>query len=174
MSLQYWIKMLSSWYQICIIIIIGRCTMGMDVKQWYLSCKRLPVDQRLRFQIPLVAEINFCRVLVLQVYSAHSDTVDHDVLLQHLEKTFGFSDSLLQWIRSYLGNRSQSVSLNGKTNVARPIICGVPQESVLGHFFLHYIQLTSVILVDHMDFIIMHMLMTIRVMHPVHHQMPWS
>ena len=60
------------------------------------------------------------------------DTVDHDVLLQCLEKTFGFSSSLLQWIHSYLGNRSQSVYLNCKTNVARPIICGVRQGSVLG------------------------------------------
>ena len=42
------------------------------------------------------------------------------------------------------------------------------------HFFLYYIQLTSVILFDHMDFIIMRMLMTIRFMHPVHHRMPWS
>ena len=60
------------------------------------------------------------------------DTVDHDVLLQRLEKTFGFSGSLLRWIRSYLGNRSQSVYLHGKNNVAHPTICGVPQGSVLG------------------------------------------
>ena len=89
-------------------------------------------------------------LLSLLELTATFDTVDHDVLLQRLERTFGFSGSLLQWIRSYLGNRSQGVYLNGKTNIARPAICGVPQGSVLGHFFLHYIQLTSVILFDHL------------------------
>ena len=65
-------------------------------------------------------------LLSLLNLTAAFDTVDHDVLLQRLENTFGFSCSLLQWIRSYLGNRFQSVYLNGKTNVARPVICGVP------------------------------------------------
>ena len=71
-------------------------------------------------------------LLSLLDLTAAFDTVDHDVLLQRLEKTFGFSGTLLQWIRSYLGNRSQGVYLNGKTNIARPVICGVPQGSVLG------------------------------------------
>ena len=70
-------------------------------------------------------------LLSLLDLTAAFDTVDHDVLLQRLEKTFGFSGSLLQWIRSYLGNRCQSVYLNGKTNVACPIICGVPQGSAM-------------------------------------------
>ena len=71
-------------------------------------------------------------LLYLLDLTAAFDTVDHDVLLQRLKQTFGFSGSLLQWIRSNLGNRSQSVYLNGNTNVASPIICGVPQGSVLG------------------------------------------
>ena len=113
-------------------------------------------------------------LLSLLDLTAAFDIVDHDVLLQHLEKTFGFSSSLLQWIRSYLGNKYQGVYLNGKTNIARLVICGMPQGSVLGPLLFTLIQLTSVILFDHMDFIIMHMLMTIRFMHPVHHRMPWS
>ena len=64
-------------------------------------------------------------LLSLLDLTAAFDNVDHDVLLQRLEKTFGFSGSLLQWVRFYLGNRSQGVYLNGKTNIARPVICGV-------------------------------------------------
>ena len=59
------------------------------------------------------------------------DTVDDDILLQRLEKTFGFSGLLLKWLRSYLSNRMQNVYLNGTTNVARPVTCDVPQGSVL-------------------------------------------
>ena len=60
------------------------------------------------------------------------DTVDHDIFLQCLRKTFGFIGLLLEWIRSYLTNRMQNVYLNGKTNAACPVLIGVPQGSVLG------------------------------------------
>ena len=57
--------------------------------------------------------------------------VDHDILLQRLKKMFCFSGLLLKWICSYVSNGKHDVYLNGKTNVGRPVICGVPQESVL-------------------------------------------
>ena len=43
------------------------------------------------------------------------DTVDHDIHLQRLMKTFGFGGLLLEWIRSYLCNRAQDMHLNGVT-----------------------------------------------------------
>ncbi len=65
--------------------------------------------------------------------SAAFDTVDHDILLRRLEKSFGFTGTALHWFRSYLVNRYQAVCV-GQT--AKPttqeLKYGVPQGSVLG------------------------------------------
>ena len=43
------------------------------------------------------------------------DTVDHNILLHHLETTFGFRGVPLQWMCSYLDGRTQSILLGGKS-----------------------------------------------------------
>ena len=63
--------------------------------------------------------------------SAAFDVVDHPLLLDKL-KLYGFSDSSLQWISSYLCGRSQSVYVDGFLSSALPISSGVPQGSILG------------------------------------------
>ena len=45
-------------------------------------------------------------------FSSASDAVDHSLLLQQLETSFGISGSCLKWISSYLSNRSSVVSEN--------------------------------------------------------------
>ena len=50
-------------------------------------------------------------ILVLLDLSAAFDTIDHDKLLHILEINFGIIGSALEWIRSYLANRSQKVSI---------------------------------------------------------------
>ena len=75
--------------------------------------------------------------LVLLNLSAVFDTLDHDTLLNHLEKRFKITGVILKWIESYLSDRSQAVVLNnedGETVMSNRIrlSMGVPQGSVLG------------------------------------------
>ena len=58
--------------------------------------------------------------------------VDHNILLHRLEITFSFRGVLLQWMRSYLDRRTQSILLGGKSTAPRPAVYGVSQVSVLG------------------------------------------
>jgi len=71
-------------------------------------------------------------VLVLLDLSAAFDTVHHDLLLDQLSSRFGLTGNALEWVASYLGDRTQSVCVNGITSSKKPLLWGVPQGSVLG------------------------------------------
>jgi len=47
--------------------------------------------------------------LILLDLTAAFDIVDHDILLQRLQLTFGVDGSALRWFRSYLVDRTQYV-----------------------------------------------------------------
>jgi hypothetical protein len=49
-----------------------------------------------------------CPLLLLDL-SAVFETVDYDVLLQHLQESFGIGEIALDWFHSYLCNRTQYV-----------------------------------------------------------------
>ncbi len=59
------------------------------------------------------------------------DTIDHDLLLQKLEK-YGIIGPELLWFKSYLTNRTQCVASNGTVSSFKHVTTGVPQGSVLG------------------------------------------
>ena len=59
------------------------------------------------------------------------DSVAHNELLLKLWK-FGINGTLWLWLRAYLTNRVQCVSVGQSTSNTLPVISGVPQGSILG------------------------------------------
>ena len=68
------------------------------------------------------------------------DTVDHDILIRKLEY-YGIRGKANDWLKSFLYERKQFVSINGFKSSNKVIKCGVPQGSTLGPLlFLIYIN----------------------------------
>ena len=71
-------------------------------------------------------------LLVLLDLSAAFDTIDHLIIFQILEHSFGITDSALTLMKSYLDGRQQCVQIEGVISQFAELACGVPQGSVLG------------------------------------------
>ena len=79
--------------------------------------------------------------------SAAFDTVDHTILLQRLQTSFGLNGTVLSWFCSYLDQRRQHVCHRGKQSATSDVQFGVPQGSVLGPllFVLYTADIVNII-----------------------------
>ena len=64
--------------------------------------------------------------------SAAFDCVNHNKLIVRLGDDFGVGGLALDWVTSYLGNRSQYVKVGQESSKTVSVLAGVPQGSVLG------------------------------------------
>ena len=51
--------------------------------------------------------------LVLLDLSADFNTIDHNILLDRLQKRLGVNGAVLKWFESYVRDRKQCISING-------------------------------------------------------------
>ena len=70
--------------------------------------------------------------LCLLDLTAAFDTVDHELLLRRLQRTFGICDGALAWFESYLSGRTYCVVVDSVMSQVIHVLCSVPQGSVLG------------------------------------------
>ena len=64
--------------------------------------------------------------------SAAFDTVDHEVLIDVLQKRFGITDVALEWFKSYLSNRKITVQIDNCFSDELDLPFSVPQGSCAG------------------------------------------
>uniref|UniRef100_A0A8C2EP51 Reverse transcriptase domain-containing protein n=1 Tax=Cyprinus carpio TaxID=7962 RepID=A0A8C2EP51_CYPCA len=95
----------------------------------------------------LATDSGDCVILVLLDLTAAFDTVDHEILISHLRQRVGISGIALEWFRSYLADQTFCVSLGDSVSFSAPLLCGVPQGSVLGPllFSLYLLPLGSIL-----------------------------
>ena len=85
--------------------------------------------------------------LLILDYSAAFDVINHQKLLSRLSIRFGFSNSVLNWFKSYFTNRLKFVKVDNILSCSYTLTKGVPQGSVMGPivFVLYSSQLESVL-----------------------------
>ena len=72
---------------------------------------------------------NYTGMVLIDLQKAF-DTVDHDILLGKLS-AIGLNNSSVEWFRSYLVGRQQTVCVNDTLSDCTTVKCGVPQGSIL-------------------------------------------
>jgi len=84
--------------------------------------------------------VDKCQLCLLDLTAAF-DTVDHELLIQRLQRTFEISGSALAWFESYLSDRTHCVVADSVMSQVIHVSCSVPQGSVLGPLlFLLYTE----------------------------------
>ena len=97
--------------------------------------------------------------LILLDLSAAFNTIDYNTLLRRLEMRFAVTDTALNWLRSYLTNRTQAVTvgnplLEGSRLAFVLLKSGIPQGSILGPilFTIYTAPIGSICRNNHVEF----------------------
>ena len=81
----------------------------------------------------LLQAMNYGKIyLVLLDISAAFDTVDHPILLSHMNSYFGIGGVALDWFQSYLSDRTCCVHIDNVTSDTSQLMYRLPRGSVLG------------------------------------------
>ena len=80
-------------------------------------------------------------ILLLVDFSSVFDTINHNILIRQLRLRYGFVGKALDWVISYLKERTQRVVIGDQSSSTTTLTRGVPQGSVLGPLHLSlYVQ----------------------------------
>ena len=89
-------------------------------------------------------------ILTMLDLSAAFDTIDHTTLIHRLNTLYGISGPALDWFRSYLSGRTQSVIVDSRISAPAPLSFGIPQGSVLGPIlFILYTKPLAALIQSH-------------------------
>ena len=69
------------------------------------------------------------QIVICTDLSAAFDTVDHEILLNVMSKTFGVKETCLGWFKSYLNNRQFKVAIDNVYSETKQLQFSVPQGS---------------------------------------------
>ena len=134
--------------------IIAHISSNNMLHKWQSAYKALHSTETalLRISNDILREMdkNQCVFLILLDLSAAFDTIDHEILLNRLDKYYNLKGTVIKWLTSYLHNRQQCVKIRNTKSEPAMITHGVPQGSVLGpYLFTLYIKPLGDILDTH-------------------------
>ena len=110
--------------------IVDFVTKSISANQFGFLRGRSTLQQLLLFFSIIFSSKSQTDVVYLDFRKAF-DSVAHNELLSKLWK-FGICDSLWQWMRAYMTNIRQYVSVGQSVSSVLPVLSGVPQGSILG------------------------------------------
>ena len=80
-------------------------------------------------------------IMLLVDFSSAFDKINHNILIRRLSLRYGFVGKTLDWMISYLKERTQRVVIGDQSSSTTTLTRGVPQGSVLGPLlFSLYVQ----------------------------------
>jgi len=73
-----------------------------------------------------------CTALLALEISSAFDAINHTTLADRARTVFGIHDVALDWLRSFVTEQTQQITVGSEKSAVFPCASGVPQGSVLG------------------------------------------